>query len=324
MGNQKFKLSDMIPNAWFNKMKENTTKSQPTKLKKDHLIPPPVLASTIKTTIDPSKVSNPEPQCQPRKSYHITRELNFNNTPPQELDFLPNTPPRKSKSSSKSRKSSRRTNSISSSSCKSTVTYQSYRSKSNSPSSPPLFEDTLLKAEHKTGDYDIVIDVDKNSLFNEITTFDFKLPPIITKHEVKPINPNEKKNLITTPASKEQRINTPTKRLPLERGVRLKINSPRIMGRKQGQNGNYSSGRKSTSSKKRRSISESFAVVKSSFDPQRDFKESMVEMIVQNNLKASKDLEDLLACYLSLNSDEYHEVIIKVFKQIWFDLRHQK
>jgi uncharacterized protein (TIGR01568 family) len=62
------------------------------------------------------------------------------------------------------------------------------------------------------------------------------------------------------------------------------------------------------------------AVVKSSFDPQKDFRESMVEMIVENNIKASKDLEDLLACYLSLNSDEYHDLIIKVFKQIWFDL----
>ena len=63
-------------------------------------------------------------------------------------------------------------------------------------------------------------------------------------------------------------------------------------------------------------------MVKSSSDPQRDFRESMVEMILEYNLKASKDLEDLLACYLLLNSDEYHDVIIEVFKQIWFDLTH--
>ncbi|GFY82451.1 ovate family protein 1 [Actinidia rufa] len=69
-------------------------------------------------------------------------------------------------------------------------------------------------------------------------------------------------------------------------------------------------------------VGELRAVVKSSVDPQRDFRESMVEMILENNLKASKDLEDLLACYLQLNSDEYHEVIIEVFKQIWFDLAH--
>ncbi|KAL2899929.1 Transcription repressor OFP3 [Bienertia sinuspersici] len=315
MGNQKFKLTDMIPNAWFYKPKDgnNTTKSskiQSNKPRRDHLPPPPP-----QTTNNPPQVSSLEPQCQYRKSYHITRELIH---PPQELDF---SPPRKSKSSSKSRKSSRRTSSYSSCSCKSTTTFQSSRSKSNSPSSPPLFEDTLLKTEHKTEDFDIVIDVDKNSFFNDINTFNFKLPPIITKHGVKPRN-NSKEEKVFTPISKEQRISPSLRKFSENRGVRLKVNSPRIMGMKQGQNGN--SGRKSTSSKKRRSISESFAVVKSSFDPHRDFKESMVEMIVQNNLRASKDLEDLLACYLSLNSDEYHGVIIKVFKQIWFDLRHQK
>ncbi|XP_020113634.1 LOW QUALITY PROTEIN: transcription repressor OFP1-like [Ananas comosus] len=69
-----------------------------------------------------------------------------------------------------------------------------------------------------------------------------------------------------------------------------------------------------------KSLGGSFVVVKSSMDPQRDFKESMVEMIVENKLRNSKDLEDLLACYLSLNSDEYHDLIVKAFEQIWFDL----
>ncbi|RYQ99367.1 hypothetical protein Ahy_B07g087303 isoform B [Arachis hypogaea] len=63
-----------------------------------------------------------------------------------------------------------------------------------------------------------------------------------------------------------------------------------------------------------------YAVVKSSFDPQSDFRESMLEMIVENNIRASKDLEDLLACYLSLNSSEFHDLIVKAFEQIWFDL----
>lgn len=71
-------------------------------------------------------------------------------------------------------------------------------------------------------------------------------------------------------------------------------------------------------------MSDSYAVVKSSADPRREFMESMVEMIVENNIRASKDLEELLACYLSLNSDEYHDVIISVFKQIWFDLNGVK
>lgn len=113
---------------------------------------------------------------------------------------------------------------------------------------------------------------------------------------------------------KEQR-NGSMRRLSVNSpGVKLRVHSPKIAGRK---------GRKSvssTNSGSRRSLSDSFAVVKSSFDPQKDFRESMVEMIVENNIRASKDLEDLLACYLSLNSDEYHDLIIKVFKQIWFDL----
>ncbi|GJU22881.1 transcription repressor OFP1-like protein [Tanacetum coccineum] len=75
------------------------------------------------------------------------------------------------------------------------------------------------------------------------------------------------------------------------------------------------SGRRSNA----RSVAESMAVMKTSVDPWRDFKESMVEMIMENNIKTSKDLEDLLACYLSLNSDEYHDLIINVFKQIWFE-----
>ncbi|KAJ0975505.1 hypothetical protein J5N97_017470 [Dioscorea zingiberensis] len=70
----------------------------------------------------------------------------------------------------------------------------------------------------------------------------------------------------------------------------------------------------------RKSISQSLAIVKASSNPQKDFRDSMVEMIVENNIRTPKDLEDLLACYLSLNSEEYHDVIVKVFEQIWFDL----
>ncbi|XP_050368127.1 transcription repressor OFP5 [Argentina anserina] len=65
---------------------------------------------------------------------------------------------------------------------------------------------------------------------------------------------------------------------------------------------------------------DSFAVVKCSLDPQQDFRDSMVEMIVEKKITRPDDLEELLACYLTLNSDEYHDLIIKVFRQVWFDL----
>ncbi|KAL6544886.1 hypothetical protein OROMI_023748 [Orobanche minor] len=64
----------------------------------------------------------------------------------------------------------------------------------------------------------------------------------------------------------------------------------------------------------------SFAVVMNSFDPQRDFRDSMVEMISEKGIRRSEDLEELLACYLDLNSDEYHDIIIKVFRKVWFEI----
>jgi uncharacterized protein (TIGR01568 family) len=64
----------------------------------------------------------------------------------------------------------------------------------------------------------------------------------------------------------------------------------------------------------------SFAVVKASTDPPRDFKESMVEMIVENDMNAPEDMQELLECYLSLNSREYHGVIMEVFREIWLEI----
>ncbi|XP_042504101.1 transcription repressor OFP4-like [Macadamia integrifolia] len=107
-------------------------------------------------------------------------------------------------------------------------------------------------------------------------------------------------------------------------GVKLRAISPRIASKKIQAYNRKISASATNSRSRRKSISDSFAVVKSSFDPQRDFRESMVDMIVENNLRASKDLEELLACYLSLNSNEYHDLIVKVFEQIWFDLTYTR
>lgn len=65
---------------------------------------------------------------------------------------------------------------------------------------------------------------------------------------------------------------------------------------------------------------DSFAVVKSSLDPHEDFKISMAEMITAKCIRQPQELEDLLACYLTLNCDEYHDLIIEVFRQVWFEL----
>ncbi|KAG8085920.1 hypothetical protein GUJ93_ZPchr0010g10075 [Zizania palustris] len=67
-------------------------------------------------------------------------------------------------------------------------------------------------------------------------------------------------------------------------------------------------------------VANSFAVVKSSSDPRSDFLESMEDMIAENGIRDARDLEDLLACYLSLNSAEYHDLIVDVFDEVWTGL----
>lgn len=67
-------------------------------------------------------------------------------------------------------------------------------------------------------------------------------------------------------------------------------------------------------------IYNSLAVVKSSFNPQQDFRDSMMEMIEEKGIRQREELEELLACYLTLNCDEHHHLIINVFQQVWFEL----
>ncbi|KAA8519607.1 hypothetical protein F0562_013948 [Nyssa sinensis] len=71
---------------------------------------------------------------------------------------------------------------------------------------------------------------------------------------------------------------------------------------------------------KDRTAFDTFAVVKSSFDPQQDFRDSMLEMITEKGIRQPEQLEELLACYLTLNSEEYHDLIINVFRQVRFNL----
>uniref|UniRef100_A0ACD5U2T2 Uncharacterized protein n=1 Tax=Avena sativa TaxID=4498 RepID=A0ACD5U2T2_AVESA len=71
-------------------------------------------------------------------------------------------------------------------------------------------------------------------------------------------------------------------------------------------------------------FAESYAVVKMSGDPRKDFLDSMEEMIAEKGIRHAADLEDLLACYLSLNDAEQHDLIIEVFEQVWMSLANAK
>ncbi|KAL4328737.1 hypothetical protein HN51_035818 [Arachis hypogaea] len=64
-------------------------------------------------------------------------------------------------------------------------------------------------------------------------------------------------------------------------------------------------------------VKDTFAVVKRSSDPYSDFRTSMVEMIVEKQIFSPNGLENLLQCFLSLNSYHHHNLIVEVFTEIW-------
>ncbi|KAK6943382.1 DNA-binding domain, ovate family-like [Dillenia turbinata] len=389
MGNYKFKLSDMIPNAWFYKLKDMSSKTsrqntnsttRPVKKKhsKSSITPTPTTttsslssSSSSSTAISTKQPTKPKHLSEPRKSYHFSRDPTiqidkFYNSPldnPKISDAnFPIDPPRRSSRRRIRRKplksSPRLVSSSVSAGCSCRATLESVCDKpelSPEENSSITSLDSLLEKEFheppviSTESFDgmislssscscransetkgIVVDVDEKNLsrkFDKLDGFDnipqLELPPILTKpakfsdmiEDIKKKDSREEgrkqRSSVTTTTLKEHKASHLRRFSAHSPGVKLRVNSPRIAARRRGV---------SASSSSRKSLSESFAVVKSSMDPQRDFRDSMVEMIVENNIWASKDLEELLACFLSLNSDEYHDLIIKVFKQIWFDL----
>uniref|UniRef100_A0A2N9INS7 Transcription repressor n=1 Tax=Fagus sylvatica TaxID=28930 RepID=A0A2N9INS7_FAGSY len=64
-------------------------------------------------------------------------------------------------------------------------------------------------------------------------------------------------------------------------------------------------------------IFSSIAVEKDSDDPYQDFRHSMLQMIIKKEIYSKDDLQELLNCFLQLNSPCHHDVIIKAFKEIW-------
>jgi uncharacterized protein (TIGR01568 family) len=298
MGNNKFKLSDIIPNAWFYKLKEignrgggTTKRMKKTKPYYQHYT-------------SPSPPRTPHKQNQPltpnRASYHISRRLELEANKlltvpsPKAIDnqFTLWESPRKSKRNTKRRQlkplcSPKQVSSKVSSHCGCRVRKPEPESESGSSTD---WSQPCCTCRVTTSPTDIIIDVTASERF-----VSKKLPPIVTKQQSPEVKAGEK-----SPVKEAHRLKT-------------RVKSPRVLTKN-------TKHRKSKARQKECGILDGFAVVKSSSDPQRDFRDSMVEMIVENNIRKSKDLEELLACYLSLNSAEYHNVIVKVFEQIWFYL----
>ncbi|KAI4310590.1 hypothetical protein MLD38_035559 [Melastoma candidum] len=58
------------------------------------------------------------------------------------------------------------------------------------------------------------------------------------------------------------------------------------------------------------------AVEKDSRDPYFDFRHSMLQMIISNEIYSREDLRELLSCFLQLNSPRNHGVIVRAFTEI--------
>ncbi|KAE8691734.1 Transcription repressor OFP6 [Hibiscus syriacus] len=63
-------------------------------------------------------------------------------------------------------------------------------------------------------------------------------------------------------------------------------------------------------------IVDSIAVVKDSNDPYNDFRHSMLQMIVEKRIYSEDDLQELLRCFLELNSRCHHRLIVEAFTEI--------
>ncbi|KAL0923572.1 hypothetical protein M5K25_007634 [Dendrobium thyrsiflorum] len=64
-------------------------------------------------------------------------------------------------------------------------------------------------------------------------------------------------------------------------------------------------------------VAESVAVTKDSADPLGDFRQSMLQMIVEKEIVGEQELRELLLRFLALNSPRYHGIILRAFGEIW-------
>ncbi|KAI5666929.1 hypothetical protein M9H77_16782 [Catharanthus roseus] len=64
-------------------------------------------------------------------------------------------------------------------------------------------------------------------------------------------------------------------------------------------------------------LGDSVAVVTDSDDPYEDFRQSMLQMILEKEIYTKDELQELLNCFLQLNSPDHHHIIVRAFMEIW-------
>ncbi|KAM0852269.1 hypothetical protein ACQ4PT_051869 [Festuca glaucescens] len=348
MGRHKFRLSDMIPNAWFFKLRD-------------------MRAARGTGAASPGAASRAgRPPSTPRRTsyYYSPRAGDPVGSPlhPRASDTqfppLPLSPPRRSSSKRRHRRRPvKLAPSVSGSSVLSSPVSTGCRCRRKpelvavqAPDTPPCRRDRFvgynddspetlkkptvtvdelhLNGKVITSATDIIIDLrtKKNKTL---------LPPIVTKPAR--TTPNgcelEDKHIdivaratqrTTAPFSDEQQskvVVKPRRSAPSSaRRLKTRGNTPRVASSRKPKPPAPAPAPSPARTKPPPPLAESFAVVKTSRDPRRDFRESMEEMIAENGICTAADLEDLLACYLSLNAAEYHDLIVDVFEHIWAGL----
>ncbi|CAH8391649.1 unnamed protein product [Eruca vesicaria subsp. sativa] len=298
MRNYKFKISAMFPSQWFQKLK-NMTKSR-----KKHPLPSCSLNTTKKTKTSSESIKSLPHSSRPYFSSRSHTSLESKkilhcNSPRNSLHVIESkrktvykpSPPSSSVSAGFNKKKINflPTQDSSSSSASSNVNDMSNRD----------FKKRMLK-EMK------VFDTKEKACPASNRTKAVRTPhhlslKIKNKEEARR---NQKKHQRTS--GRRSSANSPR--------IKLKVSSPRVQV----------SARRSKSRSQSKQVLDSVAVIKSSLDPKKDFRESMVEMIEENNIRASQDLRELLACYLSLNPKEYHDLILEVFVQVWLEVINSK
>ncbi|XXG39972.1 hypothetical protein AAC387_Pa01g0798 [Persea americana] len=386
MGNYRFRVSDMIPNAWFYKLKDMGNKTRNPTISHTTKRHPPNTGTPF-----PTSPKHHHPYLSPllRHSspyFSNSAKLHYSTITTKASDTHLPDPPTQSTTNRRRRRRRKRKNPNANTNTDTATTPCSVSARCTCRTTLDSFEkpvifDTAISSwssssncRFSSSSNDIIIDVDSNrsfstqmldkfnssftdqksedldrftdtkfERFNEFNSIsELDLPPILTKLPKfgdRILNlkkkESEPRNLIRSSTRIDERNvheplflkeeTSPVRRLSSSlppKGLKIRAHSPRLASKKiqaYCRKSNSTSPMTPTKTRKKRAT-EGFAVVKSSFDPEKDFRDSMLEMIVENNIRASRDLEELLACYLSLNSDEYHDMIVEVFEQIRFDL----
>uniref|UniRef100_A0ACD5WKE0 Uncharacterized protein n=1 Tax=Avena sativa TaxID=4498 RepID=A0ACD5WKE0_AVESA len=363
MGRHKFRLSDMIPNAWFFKLRDmraarGTGAASPGAAASRACRPP----STPRRTSYYYTPRAGDPVASP---FHPSPRASDARFPP-----LPLSPPRRSSSKRRHRRRSVKLapSSVSGSSVLSSPVSTGCRCRRKpelvavqAPDTPPCRRDRFVGYNDDSADSGETLKKpsaytvpDELNLHGEVITsptdiiIDLRtkkrpdnskmlLPPILTKPARRTrdgCDPEDKHvDVDTLTHATTQRTTaapSPDEQSKAAKPRRSSVSSSARRLKTRGNTPRVASSKKSSkpvapapavpARTKPPPLAESFAVVKTSRDPRTDFRESMEEMIVENGICTAADLEDLLACYLSLNAAEYHDLIVDVFEHIWASL----